>query len=200
MHYVSPLAIHWNAGVRLGVFGLTALLVTRLRRETDAARTDALTGLANRRAFVEAAEKELARARRYRRAFSVLYLDADGFKRINDTRGHRAGNEALSAAARGLLAALRDTDLAARLGGDEFAVLLPETDGAEATVVVERVRLAMSDALRNAGFELSFSIGTTSLAGELPESVETLLSQADHAMYEIKRTRMALSSGPPIAS
>lgn len=202
-HYASAFAVHWNAGVRLGVFGLTALLVTRLRRETDAARTDPLTGLPNRRAFVEAAAKELARARRYRRAFTVLYLDADGFKRINDTLGHRAGNQVLSSAARGLSAALRDTDLAARIGGDEFAVLLPETEAAEAAVVVDRARLSMRDALRNAGFELSFSIGATSFAGELPASVDTLLSEADHAMYEIKRARKQLrhdrSSDPPIA-
>lgn len=188
-HFSTTYAAYWNAAIRLGTFSVTALLVGHLRREVGAARTDILTGLPNRRAFVEAMEAEIARARRYKRGFSVLYLDADGFKRLNDTQGHQAGNEALRATAQVLRASLRDTDLAARLGGDEFAVLLPETGASEASGLTRRLEQALRTALVAKGFDLGFSVGTASYEHDVPASVAAALSAADESMYAVKRSR-----------
>ena len=127
----------WNAAMRLGVFVVVVVVLAKLRAahqlERRLARTDPLTGVANFRWFEEEAQREMYSSRRYGGPLSLAYLDLDDFKRINDERGHAAGDEVLRAVADALRAQLRPTDLVARLGGDEFVVLLPHTDrsGAE---------------------------------------------------------------------
>ncbi len=127
-----PLLI-WNATTRLGFFLVTTLLLTHLRlaldRERLLARTDGLTGLLNARAFEEASSREVERSRRYQYPVSLIYLDLDDFKLINDREGHKTGDDLLVELARILTANLRSSDIIGRLGGDEFVVLLPETDG-----------------------------------------------------------------------
>ena len=114
---------------------ILAVLRGALDREKASARTDPLTGVSNRRHFVELTTPDLSLARRYRRPLTIAYLDLDNFKQVNDRLGHRAGDEVLRLVAGTLRSRLRVTDAVGRLGGDEFAICLPET-GAEAAMTV----------------------------------------------------------------
>lgn len=155
------------------------------------AHVDYLTGLANRRHFLELAELELARALRYEKHLSVLMIDIDHFKKVNDRHGHKAGDEALRRLSEVALTMVREVDLVGRLGGEEFAILLPETDGEKAVEVAERFRNAIAgiELVTVAGAPLRFtvSIGVSSLDKQ-PASIDALLSQADQALYEAKHT------------
>ncbi len=144
------------------------------------ADTDALTGLGNRRAFTNAASALLALAAREQRVATMMLIDIDDFKRINDEHGHSAGDAALLNLATVLSGHLRVSDLCARLGGDEFAVLLPNTDEATAREVADK----LCRASQSNGTGMSLSIGLA----EGIEAVESLLHRADVAMYEAKRS------------
>ena len=151
---------------------------------------DSLTGLFNRRRFEEELSRHLAYARRYGSQGAVVVFDIDNFKQINDTLGHRAGDEALTAVARVLRARLRQTDITARLGGDEFALVLPETGPNGARTVAEKI----VEGVRGCGvpvqgeeLRMTASVGA-SLFEEVDErTAEDVLGAADHAMYEAKR-------------
>jgi len=157
-------------------------------RAREQARTDELTGLANRRAFVEIGTTACDQARRYHRSLVLLMLDIDHFKRINDTRGHAAGDAALCAAAGILRRAARRADTPGRLGGEEFALLLPETRAAEAAVVAERVRREIAALLvphGNTPIRFTCSIGLAELTPDTKD-LDALLRAADEALYEAK--------------
>jgi diguanylate cyclase (GGDEF)-like protein len=185
-----PLAVTLGDGFNRAVlFLVVAELLGSLRvafdHERELARTDPLTGVANLRAFNELAQQELLRSRRYGRVFTVLYLDLDGFKEINDTRGHAAGDLVLQRVAAAIRDALRRTDLVARLGGDEFGVLLPETGAESAGVVIGKLQRALSLALTDAGWSVTASIGAvTSIVA--PDAVEALINRADRLTYRSK--------------
>jgi diguanylate cyclase (GGDEF)-like protein len=151
--------------------------------------TDELTGLANRRRFLEVLRAEVQRARRYWRPLSLLMVDLDKLKAINDQHGHDAGDAVLRGLAQWLRGTVRDTDLAARLGGDEFALLLPETDGGAALAIAERLRAGMAAWSADAGGVLvgsTVSIGVVSCAaGDLPD-LPGFLKLADSALYRAK--------------
>ena len=157
------------------------------------AERDELTGLANRRVFATELGRQLARERRYGGESSLLMIDLDGFKDVNDTLGHAAGDLVLQAVSYLLVERVRDTDLAARLGGDEFAVLLPETprEGAEvlAIDIVQAVRELSVDIGDGRRAGVTASVGIAS-SGELSDDVDedALLGAADVAMYEAKRS------------
>lgn len=148
------------------------------------ATTDDLTGLSNRRHFVERAREAIAVARRYGQWCSFAIIDIDRFKKVNDQRGHQAGDEALVTLAAVLKANLRTTDLAARFGGDEFIVLMPLTDPEAGLAAAERIRHAVT---RDApGMALTVSVGVASLRGD--EAVlEEMMAHADQALYDAKR-------------
>lgn len=155
------------------------------------ARTDSLTGLSNRRYFRELAGKELARASRYGQTLSVLMLDLDKFKGINDTHGHQTGDQVLCVVGEVCRQTLREVDIVGRIGGEEFAILLPESEVRQAAEVAERLRQAIAQAVirLESGDELRFtvSIGVAPLsAAEV--TIDHLLNQADKALYEAKRT------------
>jgi diguanylate cyclase (GGDEF)-like protein len=159
-----------------------------LGRDGDAlselARTDALTGLLNRRAFTERLHDEVARATRYGTPLSLLLLDLDGLKRFNDRAGHHAGDEALQALARSLRVGSRAADQGARWGGDEFMVLAPETREAEALELAERIRAAVASSSQTG---VTASIGVATLEPGMPATAEALELAADAAVYEAKR-------------
>ncbi|WBS01423.1 diguanylate cyclase [Pseudoduganella sp. SL102] len=153
------------------------------------ATTDPLTGIANRRKMTEQIEAELERGRRFGHPVSVLMVDIDFFKRINDTFGHDTGDRAIVAVATLLDAALRTIDTAARFGGEEFVVLMPETEEAVAAVAAERLRAAVAalriDADDGGEVTLTISIGVASaVTGDTPS---TLLMRADQALYRAKQ-------------
>ena len=152
--------------------------------------TDALTAATSRRAFLEQAAEEFARAARYDRDMCVVVLDIDHFKKINDTHGHAAGDEALKLFAQTCMHAKREQDVFGRLGGEEFALLLPETDAAAAHVVAERVRLAIAGAVvthpeRGTAFTMTVSQGIAARARD-DRDVDALLGRADVALYAAK--------------
>jgi diguanylate cyclase (GGDEF)-like protein len=152
----------------------------------EAAFTDHLTGLANRRRFERQLEREVSRTLRYERPFSLLMLDIDNFKLVNDTFGHNAGDDAIRRLSKALQEGTRGIDLASRIGGEEFAILLVETDQEAAMEVAERLRLAIRDTNIPLAGRITASFGVA----ECPSSAQTataLLAAADRALYEAKR-------------
>jgi diguanylate cyclase (GGDEF)-like protein len=158
------------------------------------AATDDLTGLGNRRQFLERGRDVTANARRHDQWCSFAVVDVDQFKTINDRRGHLAGDEALVRVAALLKANLRAADLVARVGGDEFVVLMPLADPEAARSTAERIRTAVrQDSLR---LGLSVSIGVAAVRGE-DVDLESLMAQADRALYAAKnagRNRVVLDA------
>ncbi len=156
----------------------------------EQARTDMLTGLPNRRHFMELAESECERANRYGGPLSLMMIDLDGFKHINDTHGHQAGDQALAAFAEACRKTIRVNDIPGRIGGEEFAVILPETDGKRAFEVAERLRRAIAARIVKAGQDASFgftaSIGIATRADD--SELDRLIAEADRALYSAKST------------
>jgi diguanylate cyclase (GGDEF)-like protein len=162
----------------LALLAAQAALVTERGELQRSARTDGLTALPNRRAFEDSLRREMNRATRLSTPLTVALLDLDGFKQLNDTAGHAAGDAALRAAADSWSHALRSIDVLARYGGDEFAVLLPNCDLARAEEVLDRMRASTP-----AG--LGASIGVTEWQAR--ETPEELVGRADTALYASKR-------------
>ena len=153
------------------------------------ARTDYLTGLDNRRCFIEKAEVELARAERYGGEMSLLMLDVDRFKDVNDSYGHKVGDRVLQSLSATCRAVLREVDVIGRLGGEEFGILLPETPGRQALEVAERLREAVAATAVNLAdgraVNYTVSIGVTTLDRQHAD-LDTLFGQADHVLYAAK--------------
>lgn len=163
----------------------------------ERAETDALTALYNARGFEGRLSAEIARTVRYHTPLSLLLIDLDRLKAINDRHGHYAGQSALREVASAIRTELRASDVAARWGGDEFTVIAPNTSQGAAWVMAERIRHAIGHAKMK--WPLTASIGITTLDGLDSESdidVETLMRSADAALYEAKhrgRNRVAMA-------
>ena len=149
------------------------------------ATTDWLTGLHNRRSFQIAAENEISRQQRYGGVFSLAMIDLDGFKLLNDTKGHQAGDTALGLVAEILRTHTRRTDVIARLGGDEFVVLMPSTGSEACLRLTRQLVVVIAHRMARAGFGVTASIGSASFNAP-PASVAAALQSADTAMYEAK--------------
>jgi diguanylate cyclase (GGDEF)-like protein len=159
-----------------------ALDNAKIRAELERlATTDDLTGLPNRRRFHEEFAPAVAAARRYGTPLSLLLLDLDDFKRINDNHGHEAGDELLRTVAEAIRTQLRESDLAARIGGDEFAVLLPHTGRDAAATLATRVQAALAHVLKPP-LTASASIGAATLTRE----TTNLFAEADRLLYQAK--------------
>lgn len=166
----------------------TAALAEANTQLTRLATTDALTGLANRRAMFDVLHREIERSARYRRPLALVVFDIDRFKRLNDRYGHAAGDVALKSVASTALAVVRASDIVARFGGEEFAVIAPETDDESALLLAERLREALHTIRtpvdgKTIGLTASFGVGVSTGPETTPES---LLKLADDAMYSAK--------------
>ncbi|HWD22771.1 MAG TPA: GGDEF domain-containing protein [Burkholderiales bacterium] len=160
-----------------------------LQRAKLLSETDDLTGLLNTRGFAIAANRLFGQAARYDRASSVLMIDSDNLKRVNDSYGHEAGNRLLRQLASAIQAELRATDVPARYGGDEFIVLLPETPAKGALDVAERIRAAIARmplATEGTSVVASVSVGVACFP-EDGRTLDTLAARADRALYEAKQ-------------
>jgi diguanylate cyclase (GGDEF)-like protein len=155
------------------------------------AATDDLTGLENRRRFYEELERHAANAARHKTPLSLLLLDLDNFKAVNDRHGHQVGDSALRAVARTIKSRVRAGDLAARLGGDEFAILLQHTTYAEAGALARELTISL-EATKTTPVPLRVSIGAACCAASCTAATaEALVTRADRRLYEHKRTRPA---------
>ena len=161
----------------------------RLLEAEREARTDPLSKLPNRRAFVERAEELLSIYRRTGHPFSLILLDADHFKAVNDEHGHAAGDAALAMLARVLRETARATDHVSRLGGEEFAVLLPHTGMAQAMTAAERLRARIErSVLKHAGIDVRVTVSAGAAEIQPAETTDDLVARADAALYEAKQT------------
>lgn len=192
----SVLALPHPLYARLAQLGITlaslllTLMLIRLSRERyleleHTAIRDPLTGLYNRREFQRALASELARLKRYGGNCSLAMIDVDGFKRVNDTQGHAAGDAVLRLVAQILTTHTRKTDTVARYGGDEFVVLMPNTHRQSCEKVCSYLAYIIASALQNAELGLSASIGGVAFDTP-PGSEAAAIRQADEAMYEAK--------------
>lgn len=187
--YEIPFIPFWNTLIRLAFFVIITALLSALRnsleRERELARFDFLTGAITSRYFYEIIKNELDRFQRYGHPFTLVYIDLDDFKRINDQYGHATGDQVLRSVVNSAKAHFRKTDRMARLGGDEFALLLPETDAESARAVLAKITGFLRDDLKRGGFPITFSIGTiTVMTAE--HSVDDLIRAADDLMYSVK--------------
>ncbi|WP_407051069.1 diguanylate cyclase [Methyloraptor flagellatus] len=185
-----------SSGTTAGFVGVTRDVSVQKALEAqlaDLATSDALTGIANRRRFDEAMEAEWRRCRRRQTCLSVLLVDVDRFKALNDHLGHAAGDVALRGIAQALASAVpRADDLVARYGGEEFAVLLPDTDEAQAAQIAEVIRATVEAAGIShptaPGGRVTVSVGTaTASPNHAFATIETLLAASDSALYRAKR-------------
>jgi len=204
--YSHPAVGVWNALVRLTIFLFGAVTLHRMRllleRERELARTDSQTGVYNARAFREALETEIMRSERTHRPFSLVFLDLDHFKAVNDRFGHRAGDEVLRVVGGLLLKCVRGNDVVGRLGGDEFAILLTEADEQQARSALTRVQGALRKALDevrwSSEIRVTASLGAVMHHGEAKRSSDELLHEADALMYRAKqlgRDQLVLGRG-----
>jgi len=179
-----------SAGIISLLLSAVALLVFVLsNRLALLANTDVLTGVSSRRAFLAGLEAELARARRHNESLSLLMLDIDHFKRVNDVHGHPIGDAVLKQFSETCAGMLRAHDLFGRLGGEEFAIVLPHTDAEGARCVAEKIRTAVAQTpmpTAAGDITVTVSIGLAQMQG-LPGEVDQLMARADQALYEAKR-------------
>ena len=180
---------------RVGVHYRLARTIRELegsrRALAEQATTDPLTKLRNRRAFFENGARALATARRYVSDLSVILLDIDHFKKINDTYGHQAGDDALVAVAHILSRMTRTEDTVSRIGGEEFAILLPDTNRLGTAVLAERIRAAIEREPFIVGdkvMSITASAGIASFGVDPAESIDQLLGVADSRLYKAKNS------------
>jgi len=158
------------------------------RQSQAAALTDGLTGLNNRTAFDNSLQRELGLAHRQQTPMSLIVLDIDNFKVINDTYGHSSGDQALKSLADVIGETMRASDIAFRYGGEEFVLILSNTDSDAAALVAERIRIATSQLFCSDGtrsFGITISLGVAQL--NTGEKASTLFDRADHALYQAKK-------------
>jgi len=163
---------------------LESAVAERTRRLEELSVTDQLTGLGNQRGLYLSLRQELGRTERYGTPLSVIYLDVNGFKRINDEQGHLAGDDLLKSVGETIASVVRQVDVAFRYGGDEFCIVAPSTDADGAERLCHRLIAVLED--RHAS-TVSLAIGIAETGADGPFSPDGLLRQADRAMYEAKR-------------
>lgn len=191
-------ALLLNLFTRSVAFTVLGRVVIKLWRKSEYAHKDMLTGLANRMELMERLVIEQARSERSGSAYSLLYIDIDRFKSLNDTYGHHVGDEALKLVAEILRASSREVDIAARIGGDEFILLLPDTDEESCAVLIERIEHSTKQAFAEKSWQIAVSIGQATKVGRT-KKVDWVIQLADEQMYEAKRAKQQMVNGASLA-
>ena len=179
----------WNTLIRFGFFSTVTILLTELHHaleeERILANTDPLTGAMNRRSFNEIAEKRMISSEINSRPYTMVYIDLDNFKTINDTLGHAVGDLVLKLVVDTIQGQIRSTDFLARIGGDEFAILLTDIDQEHAKPIVERIQASLLAKMASNDWDITFSFGVMTVL-TMPESADKLISMTDALMYKVK--------------
>jgi diguanylate cyclase (GGDEF)-like protein len=185
----NTLVTFWNATVMLIVFLTVSSLLLRLRdslqQEQRLARNDRTTEVANKRLFLELAEREVRKVQRYRHPLTVINLDIDDFKKFNHKFGRKVGDQLLYIAAQALKNSIRDTDIIGRICDDEFVILLPGIGYELSHSVICRVKSQLLKTMENNQWSVTFSIAAVTFINP-PETTDEMLQQADHLMYLVK--------------
>jgi diguanylate cyclase (GGDEF)-like protein len=186
-YYAIPL---WNAIMRLGFFLMVAYslweIKVLLKKEQTFAKIDFLTDIYNSRAFMEKAKIEIDRAIRYAHPLTLVYIDIDHFKQINDSLGHSQGDILLKVIAKTLKENIRSIDIVSRLGGDEFALLLPETNEHSAKTIMNKIETKLLNVVASNHWPISFSIGTVTSYNV--DNLDELIKESDNLMYTVKKS------------
>jgi diguanylate cyclase (GGDEF)-like protein len=179
-----------NETFRLIVFLFITIIIDKLKcsfeNQRKLARTDHLTGIANMRAFTDYANLEIYKARRKKLPISVIYLDIDNFKQVNDDLGHPIGDELLRLVAKTLKQNIRAIDMVARYGGDEFCLLLSETGTESALLVARKLKRKLLKNVNDSDWTVTFSVGVVTY-NTPPDSVDAMINKADVQMYLAKK-------------
>ena len=179
----------WNTLIRFGFYSVVTILISELRHALEEERllanTDPLTGALNRRSFNEVAEKRMIISEVNRHPYTMVYIDLDNFKTVNDVLGHAVGDLVLKMVVDIIQKQIRNTDFLARLGGDEFAILLTDIDQNNAQIIVQRLQSALLEKMERNEWDITFSIGVLTVLS-MPESVDKLVSLTDALMYDVK--------------
>ncbi|MFH1856986.1 MAG: GGDEF domain-containing protein [Candidatus Omnitrophota bacterium] len=191
-HYYSVILVPlWNTlmwgMVFIIIVAMSAKVKKELEREKKLSRLDMLTGLNNTMSFMEQAKVERNRASRFKRPFTIAYIDIDNFKRLNDTLGHGKGDILLQDLGKIIRENIRAYDIAARLGGDEFVILFPETDEKQAREAVNKIKYSAEKILLKHMDCLTLSIGVVTAANPTL-SIDKIIEIADNLMYSVKNT------------
>lgn len=180
---------YWNIGVILLMYVVISYLISNLRisldRERELARIDDKTGVANKRLFLELAGLEVKKSNRFRHPLTVIYMDIDDFRQLNENLGYAIGDKLLKAVAETIKSNLRETDIIARIGGDEFIILLPGSGYEPSQTVIERLQKQLAKMMQDNQWAATFSIGAATFINP-PKSVEEMIHRADRFMYIAK--------------
>lgn len=182
--------VFWNTGIRLATFTLISFLINQVQTTYESLLTltqkDGLTGINNWRSFQENLEVELARQSRHRYPMTLVFIDVDNFKQVNDQWGHQRGDDLLRAIAHRLTQSVRTGDLISRIGGDEFTILMPHTDQQQAAAVMRRLHPQLQSIATTEQLPVGFSIGVATYA-QAPPTGSEMVAIADKLMYQAKQ-------------
>lgn len=178
-----------NSCLNLSLFIILSTLIFEFHHfreeEKKQARIDKVTGLANKRLFFELAHLEIKKSNRYRHPLTVIYMDVDDFKKINDLLGRTIGDQLLKTVAETIKSNIRETDIIGRIGDDDFSILLPGSGYEPAQIVISRVQSELLKVMHKNDWQITFSIGAVTFISP-PKSVEEMLQPADRLMYLVK--------------
>lgn len=180
-----------NAALCLVVFLFLANIAANLKqmiaRHKTIARTDFLTRIPNRLAFIEYAQIEMNKSQRLNRSMTIIYIDIDNFKTVNDTYGHQEGDKLLLKVANKIKHTIRITDIVARLGGDEFAILMWRSNPGDSNYIAQKLRKNLLLLAKTENYPVTFSIGVATYE-VIPDTIEDMIKQGDKLMYMAKKS------------
>lgn len=186
---VTSITLYWDFIGRLGFFLIISYTLATLKNAYDAlkelALIDPLTELSNSRSFYEMANKEIERAKRFRYALTIGFIDLDNFKSMNDTYGHPAGDYIIRKVAESIQDSIRSIDFAARMGGDEFVVMLSRAEKQESVKIIKRIQTTLAEKMKKHRWTLTFSVGMVTYH-TMHLSLDEMISAADKLMYKVK--------------